>query len=73
MNPADPCGDMRASARAAALSDAMSMQMQQIADRDLVVQPEVRRRRANDVAARDRDDCDRSGSFSKTTAAVITL
>ena len=61
MKPSDPCCDVRASARAAALSDAMSGEMQEVADGDLVVQPEVRGRRARDVGSRDRDDMGQIG------------
>ena len=51
MNGPGPFVDTRASARAAALSDAISSQVQQIVDRDVIVRAQVGSRRTADVAA----------------------
>jgi hypothetical protein len=73
MNPSAPCGEVRASARAAALSDAISVRWR----RSPTVTLSFRRRWV--VEARDTSlrtivtTRDRSGFPSKTTAAVITF
>ena len=73
MKPAEPCGETRASARAAALSDAMSSRC----SRSSIVTWSFARRCVVDawntslraiVTA-----CVRSGLFSRNTVAVITL
>ena len=63
---------MRASARAAALSDAMSSRCSRSSTRDLLVRAQVGRRRAQNVAADDHLRVE-VGLVLEEHAAVITL
>ena len=73
MKPGRPCGETRASARAAALSDAMSSRC----SRSPVVTLSFARRYVVDARRTSLramvTGCDRSGLFSRNTVAVITL
>ena len=74
MNPSDPYGETRASARAAALSDPMSSRCSRSPVRHRVAGAEIGRRCGADIGPLDDDrHVEIRRAFSRNTTAVMTL